>query len=270
MKQVVVVIPIHKSDPTDNELKSFVQCFRVLGKHPIKVIAPEGLSLEKYKSAVERFETVFIENTWLSGIREYNKLKISPYFYNLFKEYEYLLTYELDAWVFKDELEYWCNKGYDYIGAPWFEGWHEAKDTAEIIGVGNSGFSLRNVQKAINILNRIIRIEKTRKFWYRSKLQAILRFEKIILRLPVGYSIKSNAHLAEILRLDYQVNEDYFWCNKMGATFKDYHISPVQNALQFSFDVNPKVLYSMNNNQLPFGCHAWERYEPEFWNEFIL
>ena len=30
-----------------------------------------------------------------------------------------MLIYQLDAYVFKDELLNWANKGYDYIGAPW-------------------------------------------------------------------------------------------------------------------------------------------------------
>lgn len=30
------------------------------------------------------------------------------------------MIYQLDAWVFNDELSSWCSLGYDYIGAPFF------------------------------------------------------------------------------------------------------------------------------------------------------
>lgn len=42
-------------------------------------------------------------------------------FYLRFRQWEYLLIYQLDAYVFQDELMDWCNKGYDYIGAPFLK-----------------------------------------------------------------------------------------------------------------------------------------------------
>jgi hypothetical protein len=27
------------------------------------------------------------------------------------------------------------------------------------------------------------------------------------------------------------------------------------------------VLYELNGHELPFGCHAWERYDRAFWEE---
>ena len=41
------------------------------------------------------------------------------------------------------------------------------------------------------------------------------------------------------------------------------------DALRFSFEVNPKSLYKMNNDKLPFGCHGWRKYDPDFWKQFI-
>lgn len=49
----------------------------------------------------------------------------------------------------------------------------------------------------------------------------------------------------------------------------DFNIAPVEIALKFSFETTPKQLYKRNNEQLPFGCHAWEKYDPEFWKPFI-
>jgi len=40
-------------------------------------------------------------------------------------------------------------------------------------------------------------------------------------------------------------------------------------ALGFAFENVPEELYKLNNDQLPFGCHAYEKYSPEFWAKFI-
>lgn len=47
------------------------------------------------------------------------------------------------------------------------------------------------------------------------------------------------------------------------------NIAPMEVALEFSFDVSPKECYEKNNNKLPFGCHAWTRFERLFWKEII-
>ena len=44
---------------------------------------------------------------------------LSAEFYERFLNSKYLLIYQLDAYVFKDELTAWCNRGFDYVGAPW-------------------------------------------------------------------------------------------------------------------------------------------------------
>lgn len=64
-------------------------------------------------------------------------------------------------------------------------------------------------------------------------------------------------------------NEDYYWTQILGKFFNNYKVAPIEKAIKFSFDVNPSLLFDMNNNELPFGCHAWGRYEPEFWSKYI-
>src|ERR1044071_9510110 len=86
---------------------------------------------------------------------------MSEPFYRAFEEYDYILIYQLDCLVFSNALEAWCHKGYDYIGAPWFERWHQLRSERsaypdEIVegfgAVGNGGFSLRNVRAALDVL----------------------------------------------------------------------------------------------------------------------
>jgi hypothetical protein len=225
--KVCVVIPIHNSIPSVYEIISFRQCFKILGNHPIYVVAPFGLNIDAYNRVVENFNVKFINPRWQKNLLNYNKLKLSRFFYSLFKDYEYMLTYELDAFVFSDALLDWCNKEYDFIGAPWFDGY--ITDSKKIIGVGNSGFSLRKIKSIKKGISKV---------YYKDPKQ----FES-------GRKKKVIAFIAF----------PYYWFSTL--LFENLFIQ--------SFEVNPSFLYKINNNKLPMGCHAWWRYDLEFWKPFI-
>lgn len=264
-----MVIPIHKEDPDVFELISFVQCFKILNDHPIYVIAPENLNIQKYRDVVNRFEIIFINPIWQSNLKQYNKLKVSRFFYNLFKAYDFLLTYELDAFVFKDELFAWCSMKFDYIGAPWFNGHNVPVEPLQLIGVGNSGFSLRSIPASIRILKRISLLKKLRKFWFNSFLQSVIRFERVLKYTNFLFKIKDFQNLRDIFFFDKEMYEDRYWSDFIPSLFMDFKPAPIANAIKFSFEAKPSLLYEMNNNSLPFGCHAWRKFEWEFWERFI-
>jgi hypothetical protein len=261
--KAVVVIPIHSSNPNSFEQLSFKRCFEVLNKHQIFILAPKVLCLKKYEEIVSNFQVVRINPKWQSNIIQYNKLKRSLFFYNLFKKYDYLLTYELDAYVFKDDLDKWMISKNDYIGAPWFEG-YATPISNKIIGVGNSGFSLRSISKCIYVLEKV---KKMRTIFLVTKFLKLNKF------IPYKYFLKGislkNTKKIDLLFSSGYINEDIYWCNIVSTFFEDFTIASFKESIQFSFEVNPQYLYKVNNNELPFGCHAWQKYEPEFWIEFI-
>lgn len=63
--------------------------------------------------------------------------------------------------------------------------------------------------------------------------------------------------------------EDEFWGLIVPRYFKWFNVARPEEALRFSFEVLPEELLKLNNNELPFGCHAWEKYDPSFWKKFI-
>lgn len=259
-KTVVVVIPIHTENPSELELISFQQCFKILGNHTIKIIAPKGLNLAKYEAVIPFFEVVFIDPIWQSTIENYNKLKLSQFFYQLFDDYQFLLTYELDAFVFRDELLYWCSKGYDYIGSPWFVGYD--KPTNEFLGVGNSGFSLRNVKAMQQAIKKtyikeaaFYPFDKKNRLLYKS----VTLFNYLLIYFKENHTIQRAVHR----------NEDEFIVQIIAKKVKKFNIASIEEAIQFGFEVKPKYLYQINKNRLPMGCHAWWKYEFEFWKPYI-
>jgi hypothetical protein len=254
-------MPVHSDKPSNLELISFKQCFDVLKTHTIKVIAPKGLNLESYLKVVPNFEVVEIDPIWQSSIFMYNKLKLSSFFYDLFKEFDFLLTYELDAFVFKDEIDFWCKKNYDYIGAPWFEGYSVPKSN-EIIGVGNSGFSLRKISAMKNAIHNIYFDERnynllSKKKRIKAKIKKFLFFVNIF--RTENYTIQNSLHF----------NEDWFISAVIPKIIVDFNIAPINDAIKFSFEVNPSYLFEINNQKLPTGCHAWTVYDFEFWKPHI-
>lgn len=220
--RLAVIVPLYSFQLSENEIVSLNQVKTILDKYDIIAITPPNLSVNnKYFTRTESFSPDFF-----TSIEAYNRLMLSPDFYRRFQDYEYILIYQLDAFVFSDQLSYFCNLGYDYIGAPWLHGIFNYIDSSHYLWhVGNGGLSLRRVESFIRILED------------RKPLQ--------------GEQIK---------------NEDLFFSSIVDDQFK---VAPMEIALQFSFERQVKKCFALNHNQLPFGCHAWSRYDLEFWKPYI-
>lgn len=262
MQRVVVAVFVHSDSPSPLELISFQQCFRILGKHPIRVFARKGLTLDAYRAVVADFPVVFLDEKWQSNIESYNKLKLSRYFYKHLDGYEFLLTYELDAFVFRDELLAWCEKGYDYIGAPWFEGFAQPSLPLTFKGVGNSGFSLRRIEAIKRlILNTGYGNIYTQPGGRKNKLRSLV--------LDPWVKMRSYWDENPVIQKAESLVEDKYLFYTAKRIDPRFDIAPISEAVKFSFEVCPEYLYCYNDNQLPFGCHAWWRYNPGFWKPQI-
>lgn len=260
MGNVCVVIPIHQKYPSALELISFQQCFKILHKRPIYVVAPQGLDISVYQKMVPSFSVRYIPPHWQSSLLGYNKLKYSRFFYRLFEAHDFLLTYELDAFVFKDDLDEWCAKGFDYIGAPWFEGL-DSPESKKMVGVGNSGFSLRNAKAIRSIL---------KEFEFRLGHEYANRFSVFLTYLKQPYRWLRNQMGENYMLQTYSKEyDDVFFSHTVPSRFPNFKVAPLKEAYKFSFEVHPRYLYELNHQQLPTGCHAWWRYDLAFWTPFI-
>lgn len=220
--KAAVVIPYFHTDLTMTERISLDRCRKVLGKYPIIFLVPITMVFDR-ETICERF--IRVPDEWMSSVDSYNQMMLSKEFYELFSEYEYILIYQLDAYVFSDKLEEFCNYGFDYIGAPWLEGKFDiTHEENGLIYVGNGGFSLRRVKACL--------------------LQLSNDSENII---------------------DY--NEDLFWGSRNSQEFK---VASVDVAMRFAFERPVRVLYERNGFELPFGCHAWMKYDFDFYRNYMV
>lgn len=266
MNRVAVVIPVYKPSMNRNEEISFRQTLRVLGSHPIIIVCPEKLNLSKYNAIAGQFNrTIYresFEDKFFANIAGYNRLLLSKEFYQRFAQYEYILVAQLDTFVFRDELQQWCDKGYDYIGAPLI--WHNENRYYGV--VGNGGFSLRRVEAFLNYFRgskHVLPLSSIAQ-WIDFAAKPHTRW-LIWLLMAMGWH-NTPRSFAEQCRH----NEDRFWSGKLDGTNYELKKPSIAEAMEFAWERCPNELYARIGH-LPFGCHAWEKYEYDtFWYQFIV
>lgn len=257
-----VVVPLYKPSLTVSERFSLERTIALLSQHDIFLVGPERLQPFLFTLQQQypvRLKTQLFANHFFMGVAGYNKLLISEHFYAAFEEYEYLLIAQTDALVLKDELSAWCEKGYSYIGAPMFKGFTTPQQPLRFLCVGNGGFSLRRVADFLKVLRR--------PYFFRNKLMEDWpgQWWSTAYRYLKDYWCYSYKNT----QVNVAVNEDLFWGLFVSARCDYFLVPELDEALKFSFETEPEYLYARNNNQLPFGCHAWERYGLSFWERVL-
>jgi hypothetical protein len=270
-KIVSIVIPVYKENITNNERISLRQCIKILSTHIITLISPNGLNLNTYLRENPNFKVEYFDGIYFKNLKGYNKLMASYDFYKRFEDYDYLLIYHLDAYVFRDELDYWCNQGYDYIGAPWFKDFSNSSEV--FLGVGNGGFSLRKIRSFLKVFTYKLPLYPPSIIWseYLDKsLWCKIRFGiPAIIKSLYRFDNKVQYYLKEVEKN--LINEDYFWSEILKKSWLKFNTPIPEVALKFSFEMNPSFLFEKNGRKLPFGCHAWFKNEfNSFYKPYIL
>jgi len=259
----VVVIPVYKAQLSHAEYLSLCQCLKILTNHHICLVIPKGLNTEIYQTLFQKYQVPFREESFDSvffqDINGYNQLMMSKHFYERFIAFEYMLVYQLDAYVFRDELNEWCAKGYDYIGAPFFR-----KDKLDKKDSGNGGFSLRKILSFINLFshNRKLLTFKGLLFYHRHR--GPLHKSWFVLSGLFG---RCNSLQSLIQNT---IAEDLLYASLKYKREEKWEIPASEEAKFFSFEQFPSELFQLTGHRLPFGCHAWQKYEYDsFWKQFI-
>jgi Protein of unknown function (DUF5672) len=273
--QVNVLIPVYSPSLSPNELMSLNQCLQVLSNHPITLVTHRNVDTSNYQNAFLKakkpFKVDFFDSSYFTSVFSYSQLLLSRAFYERFKAYEYMLIYQLDGFVFKDELAEWCAEGYDYIGAPWLKHYGFNYDGTELWKVGNGGVSLRKTATYLQLFDATFPFKSS---WFFLKS---LRIKKLIpmmakttrMVLSMAFDRKTVEYILQHYA-DERVNEDCFWAEAFQSTKLALKIPDVLTGARFCIEKKPSRVYGLLGNQLPFTCHAFEKYEYEtFWKEII-
>lgn len=231
-----IAIPVYRELVDPLEVASFLR-LRQVAKQDVYLVAPEALDLFSYRQLWPEIRELRFEAKHFKDIAAYNRLLLSPMFYERFApRYDWLLIHQLDAFLFHGNVEQFCAMPYDYFGAPWLpaqliHSWIVSPRLLKLFGrridVGNGGLSLRRIDSILGLL-------RTR---------------------------RSEA-------ANWGNNEDGFF-SYWGRFSPDFKSSPLEIARYFAFENEPSRLLEINGGMLPFGCHAYAKYQPQVYAEMI-
>jgi hypothetical protein len=225
------------------------------------VIKPQSLDLTILCDH-DFIDYVSFDDHYFKNRQGYNELMLWDGFYEKFLKFEYILIYQLDAFVFNDQLIEWCDKNYDYIGAPWLRS-HPYIDVFKAVKshiriflhtcfnikqplsdlpteiqyenkVGNGGFSLRRVRKFYDACKK-----------YKAKQAKYIN------------------------RPEHHFNEDVWWAIELNRKSRAIKIPGYKKAIFFSFENEPRRAMELTGGTLPFGCHAWNLHM-DFWRNMFI
>lgn len=261
---VAIVTPQHKFPLSAEERISLSHLRKHLGSFDRYIVCPRS-----QRPNLPDFEKVCFHNNYFRDAWGYNRLLLSKNFYRQFREYEYILIYQFDCLVFGNELASWCSKGWDYVGAPWLQGFED--DIADgFWAVGNGGFSLRKVQSHIDVLNSRVLVRDP---------GALCKETAPLQRIPIlgrctrgllgmlykrGCGNSIGAWLKQFSSSK-DMHEDIFWSFYAKRFDRQYTVPTPMEALPFAFECAPEYCFEQNKATLPFGCHAWAKWGRDFW-----
>ena len=158
MNTCVIVVPVYNEVPNELEKLSLKQ-LGIIVKDDIEIclVGPNRINFSSYvelfnnKPKHENFDDKYFESN-----KSYSQLCLSYDFYKRLDDYEYMLIYQTDCWIFRNEIKKFCEMGYDYIGGPIYSPgsrWPGFKNSMRPV-VGNGGLSLRKILTMLKLTDQ--------------------------------------------------------------------------------------------------------------------
>lgn len=228
-KSCCIIIPIYNKNPNPSELVSIGRAMDIFSQsYDMVYVCGNSLDVSVYPE----LKVIRFDNSFFKSNKSYSKLLLSEEFYDPFIEYEYMLIAQTDSYVLntKYSLDDFINKGYDYWGAPWSD------------GPITKPYTIKDIIK-------LIMLRKIRKVRVGNGGFSLRRVSTMLSLIE-----KNRTYL----KLMWWFNEDLFFsreCMKMGT------VAPVEEARSFAGEQD--IEESINNGNIPYGVHAYEKYYPQ-------
>jgi hypothetical protein len=283
-----ILVPLYTTNWKIEEIRSLARCLTILSRFHFvfayKSSYDIDLVLAPWRPLVDRLSSWSIlplDDGLLSSVASYNLLMLCADLYRNLVSWDYVLVYQLDAWILSGNLEEWLESDFTYVGAPWCP--HLGSDSCGISGVGNGGLSLRKVPEMISILSSkrsrsspVLGLRElissdpyVQRFLFRTQVLNPFRSAKALFRLlglfilyPFAYRNSldwySRTGLGEDVLLSLYAPRVYPWMR----------IPSVSIAARFSLETNPLEVAKAVGVDVPFGCHAWEKNKEYFANMY--
>lgn len=255
-ERLSIVVPIHRSVLDPREIVSLDSTFRVLGSHHLVLLKPEGLDTSEIEQrcrfgGVERFDPAYF-----GSIQDYNRLLLSTGFYQRFLGSQFILVCQPDVFVFHDDLARWIERGYDYVGAPWV--------SSTALGVHFHHLKMRLSQLFLGVQDKVYRYETRNRVGNGGfSLRSVATHHRLSIEMKdaVEHYLRKGTH---------HFNEDVFWSIEPARRGFAHRTPPLQEALSFSWDINPARLFRLSGGLLPMAAHGWYKHDRlRFWEPHV-
>ncbi len=270
-KRVAIMVPLPTPDLSADDEVSMRHLRKHLDHYDKFLLVPKGMGIR-----MDGFQVMELDRRHFGSAANHNRMLYRTDFWEKFADYEYVLMYHLDALVFSDQLLDWCGQGLDYIGSPFLI----CKDSpwVRVERCGNGGFALYRVPSVIKVLwNRYLADPSK---YYEDHCWRLIEFRSKLLKslrsaAPAWLKKRAAPGLSQQLwKMErIEVNErgnDLFWSDKAKDFLPGFKVGTLEQGLAFSFEMEPRRCLERTGGKMPFGCHAWGRYDRAFWEPHLL
>lgn len=265
-RKVAIVIPMSsRKELTEEEKISMRQLLHHLGDHDKFLLVPEGVDF-----GLDGFRDMHFPTRFFGSAANHGKLLGTRAFYRRFINYEFVFFYHFDSLVFSNELEDWCARDIDYIGPPWIQ--CEDSPWVDRPRVGNGGFTLLRVEAALRALTARY-LHTPSAFWFDlftaySPAWLVGLLQRMSWFWPARRLMQEWREVHD--PATHNRNNDIFWSDLAAYYDPTFRVASLEEGLRFAFEVSPRTCFEMNGRRMPFGCHAWGRYDKAFWEPHLV
>lgn len=267
-KEVAVVVPMSMNPEIQpDEHISLRHALHYLAPYDKYMIAPRSVPF-----SYPGFKVKPVDDRYFGSLKAHARLLLSPWFYEAFSDYRYVLIHHLDAIVFSDQLLEWCETGIDFIGPP-VNPSPEYPNAEIAVGVG--GFSLRSVEGALKALRSRTLLVEPREYW-RSRYAG--RPKHLQLVGAAKTALKHFSHFNGVRQeIEYSLrdvpwfHDDFFFPRCATRYHPEFRVATLEEAFRFGFDHYPWRALELAGGIFPFGGHAWHKGgNRPFWEPHLL
>ncbi|MBV1776442.1 tetratricopeptide repeat protein [Burkholderiaceae bacterium DAT-1] len=235
-KRLVSVVPVYRAELPLKERHALDLSLKHLNGHALCFVHPRSLNLDWYRQCYPSATFEAFDDSYFVSVNAYSRLLLDPAFYSAFTTWPMMLLLQTDAAILKPGIESWLEMPYDYIGAPWPDGFEFFVNADQFAGsngikirvtVGNGGLSLRRPEACICALQEFPGLAST--------------------------FARSGS------------NEDLYFAIA-GQISRHFRVPNEMVAARFSLE-RAVEKYFKRTGELPLATHAFEKYEPDFWRE---
>lgn len=256
---VCIVVPCYRAALRPFEDVALRQCIKLLSGYDTFFIKPASLDLSAVAAqyGISRIES--FADRFFDGVPGYNQLMLADEFYARFAQYDYMLIYQLDAFVFRDDLAAWCAAGYDYVGAPWLPRGRPAPTFGQSVYA-----QLRQLAyRWANVVDATSQSAHAAQYMYAVgngglSLRRIAKIRAVLKAMP--------DKVEQYARIDGKTHhEDLFFSIEANRYLPRLKVPSFREAAGFAWEQQPNVAREINKGQLPFGCHGWNKLHADEW-----